>query len=122
MRAVGYVRARCVEDYTQLTRRSSEDGALSDTGREAAAAGPAESRRKVTPPAPAESRKPVSPPLSATHQPNTDVPPKKTISFSSVIQEDDEEEEEDDDNMAELYKHLGRQSEVHFFGSIILNY
>jgi hypothetical protein len=119
LHASGYVRARCVEDYTQITRRSSEDGTLSvSSSREAV--DNTETRRKTSPPAaetgqtvkpPAEAGRKVSPPLS-WEKPleEQNKPAKKVISFSDITEEDDEEEEEEEEiNAAELYKNLGKR-------------
>ena len=125
LRSSGYVRARCVEDYTQITRRSSEDGTLSvSSSREAV--DNTETRRKTSPPAAetgqtvklptaaAEVGRKVSPPLSwekaGAVAEEHNKPAKKVISFSDITEEDDEEEEEEEEiNAAELYKNLGKR-------------
>jgi hypothetical protein len=112
-----------VEDYTQITRRSSEDGTLSvSSSREAV--DNTETRRKTSPPAEsgqtvkpaaAEDGRKVSPPLSwekaGAVAEEHNKPAKKVISFSDITEEDDEEEEEEEMNAAELYKHLGKLRE-----------
>jgi hypothetical protein len=100
--AAGYVRARCVEDYSQLTRRSSDDDALSE-GRREATAGP------LAPPE--ATRRKVSPPLSWQKSTAAAGPPiKRVISFNDVIIQEGDEEDGEEENMAEeLKKKLGKQ-------------
>jgi hypothetical protein len=112
------VLARCVEDYTQLTRRSSENGALSEDENDAAPPRTTAAGQKIIqsfswPPAntAAEASSGDSlaiPETSGGASPRT----RKTISFSDAIMEDGEEEEKEDDEDIgeELRKKLGKHS------------
>ena len=100
-----------MEDYTQLTRRSSDDGALSDVGGDG---GPlsATSKRKVSPPLSWERSASVHAPLAPFAAAPAAATTKKNISFSDRIPEEedeDDDDEEDDDIGEELRRKLGKQ-------------
>ena len=100
-----------MEDYTQLTRRSSDDGALSDVGGDG---GPlsATSKRKVSPPLSWERSASVHAPLAPFAAAPAAATTKKNISFSDRIleeEDEDDDDEEDDDIGEELRRKLGKQ-------------